>query len=52
MNKGYILCCWCIVILLTRVGDSWDQSPSPPEDEGDDYSYAELHDGCKLIKRT
>ena len=37
--------------MLTRVGESWDEVPGPPEDEGGDYTCEDLHDGCKLIRR-
>ena len=47
----YSLSCWCIDVMLTRVGDSWDELSGPPEDEGDDYNCEDLHDVCKLIRR-
>ena len=31
MNKGYNSSCWCVVIVSTCVGDSWDKLPSPPK---------------------
>ena len=32
--------------------DSWYELPSPPKDEGGDYTFWRSHDGFKLIKRT
>lgn len=34
------------------MGNSWDKLLGPPEDEGGDYNYKDLHDGCELVKRT
>ena len=44
--------CWCVAIVLTCVGDSWDKLSKSTKDEGGDYSCEDLHDGCKLIKRN
>ena len=52
MNKGYGLSCWCVAIVLTCVGDPWDKLLGALEDEGGYYGCEDLHDGCRLIKRT
>ena len=52
MNKGYSLSCWCVVTVLTCVGNSWHKLSDPLEDEGGDYSGEDLHHGCKLIKEV
>ena len=38
--------------MIIHVVDSWDQLLGPKKDEGGDYNCEDLHDGCKLIKRT
>lgn len=38
--------------MLIHLDNSWDKLPGPPEDEGGDYSFEDLHGGCKLIKQT
>ena len=50
-NKGYSLPCWCVVNVLTCVGDSLRQMIRSTESESGDYNCEDLFDGCKLIKR-
>ena len=50
-NKKRSISCWYVDVMLTCVGDSWEELLDLPEDEGDTYSCEDLHDGCKLIKR-